>query len=477
MQLHQSLCVHAHFYQPPREDLLTGLIPDEPGAWPFKNWNERIFENCYKPNAELGNFSKISFNIGPTLAEWLKQYHPETLAQIVQADQLNVERYGVGNAMAQTYHHTILPLSSRRDKQTQIFWGIYEFEQIFHRKPQGMWLPETAVDMETLEILVDNGMEYTILAPWQADENDVDPRKAYQVLLSEGRSIKVFFYHSGLSSRISFDAGATENADFFIDQFVKNEFSLKSEEQWIMLASDGELYGHHQTFRDKFLSFLLNGSLTNQNLDYSFPGMQLKKQEVFPEVKILEDTSWSCHHGIERWRGVCACTINSEWKKNLRGALDQLRKMIDEVFFRSCQSWFDRPWEVRDRYIEVFCGEKQFTSWLTEQTGLEFSTQEADQLSMLFEAQLDSQKMFTSCGWFFEDFDRIEPRNNVACAAHAVWLIKQATGVDLGSEIMESLEKVRSWRSGITAVAVFTKSLQRFDLENQKFSTINSLVS
>ena len=337
MALHQSLCVHAHFYQPPREDPFTANIPLEAGAWPFNNWNEKIFENCYKPNAELGNFSKISFNLGPTLSVWLRQNHPEVLNLIVQADHENYERFGTGNAIAQPYNHTILPLANRRDKQTQVRWGIYEFERTFQHKPQGMWLPETAVDMETLEILAENGIEFTILAPWQAETKDLDPRRAYQVMIANHKPIKVIFYHSGLSSRISFDPGSTENADQFIRGYVKPEFTNKNENQWIMMASDGELYGHHQVFRDKFLSYLLNGSLAGQNIDYSFPGLQLQKQQVFPVMKIREGTSWSCHHGVQRWRGVCACTPNSEWKKHLRDALEVLALNVNSVFLDACE--------------------------------------------------------------------------------------------------------------------------------------------
>jgi alpha-amylase/alpha-mannosidase (GH57 family) len=461
------LSVHGHFYQPPRTDPLTGKIPVEPGAAPFANWNELIFENCYKPNAELGNFSKISFNIGPTLSEWLRQFHPDVLNTIVQADQENVKHYGDGNAMAQAYHHTILPLAKRRDKQTQIRWGIYEFERTFHRKPKGMWLPETAMDMETLEVLADNGIEFTILAPWQADDKEVDPRKAYQVILSDHRSIKVFFYHSGLSSRISFDAHATSNADQFIRHFVKPEFSGSNDNQWLTIASDGELYGHHQAFRDKFLSYLLNGSLTFQNIEFSFPALQLQKQQIFPIMKIREETSWSCHHGVQRWRGSCACTPNNEWKKPLRDALEILEDGADRIYMEYCQGIGVNPWEARDRYIEVFSGERDFKVWLTEISIAVFSDRQADRFKKLLEAQLDCQMMFTSCGWFFEDFDRIEPKNNVTSAARAVWLIKQAVGIDLAPSILPKLENSRSWRTGITAAEVFIKVLLRFE-NNQK---------
>jgi alpha-amylase/alpha-mannosidase (GH57 family) len=463
MPPHHSLCVHAHFYQPPREDPYTGIVPSEQGAWPFLNWNERIFETCYKPNAELGNFNKISFNLGPTLSQWLKETHPETLAKIVQADSENVKQYGVGNAIAQGYNHTILPLMKRRDKQTQISWGISDFKRTFGRKPQGMWLPETAVDMETLELLVANGIEFTILAPWQAETQDLDTRKAYQVILPDHKSIKIFFYHSGISSRISFDPGSTENADSFILDYVKGEFTSRREDQMLLIASDGELYGHHQVFRDKFLSYLLNGSLSCQNIDYSFPALQLQKQKVIPIVKIKENTSWSCHHGVERWRGVCSCTLNSDWKKPLKFALDRLSWDIDQIFLEKTQEILSNPWKSREQFIEVILGEKKYSDWIIGQITDPISAVESEIIHFLLQAQMERQRMFTSCGWFFEDFDRIEPKNNIAYAAHAVWLTKQATGIDLSPMTIPYLDKVRSWMSGLTASQVFKDVLVRFE--------------
>ncbi len=462
---HHSFNIHAHFYQPSRVDLLTGLIPDEPGAHPYLNWNEKIFAECYRPNAELGNFSKIGFNIGPTLAAWLRKFHPDTLQQIVRADRDNVNKYGFGNAIAQPYHHTILPLANRRDKQTQIRWGIHDFERTFGRKPQGMWLPETAVDLETLDLLTENGIQFTILAPWQADIHEVDPRRAYQVILGGHKSIKVVFYHSGLSSRISFDPGATENADEFIRAYVKPEFLPNEGNQWLTIASDGELYGHHQPFRDKFLTYLLNGSLSIQALDYSFPAMQIQRQTTFPIIQIKENTSWSCHHGVKRWHGVCGCTPNSEWKKHLREALERLENNLDRIFERHCVSLHIDPWQARDAYEDVFSGDICFEEWIKPQSKLELSKSDLDVLRRLFEAQLDGQRMFTSCGWFFEDLDRIEPKNNLAYAAHASWLVKKATSVDISVEIMPYLERAKSWRSGLTAAEIFTRALSRFNGE------------
>lgn len=459
----QYLCVHAHFYQPPRENPITGMVPDEPGATPYRNWNERIFENCYKPNIELGNFSRISFNIGPTISQWIKVHHPDSIAQIVKADQQNVERYGVGNAIAQPYHHTILPLATRHDKQTQMYWGIREFENTYHRKPQGMWLPETAVDMETLELLAENGIEFTILAPWQVEGREVDGSQAYQVILPNHRSIKIFFYHSGLSSRISFDPTATQNADAFIHNYVKPEFSGRSLPQWLMLASDGELYGHHQVFRDKFLSHLLNGSISTHHIEPTFPALQMKQQKVFPVIKIRNGTSWSCHHGIERWKGDCACTPNNEWKKPLREALNQLVQKIEGIYLHFIDTYIEKPWEARDQYVEVILGNILFADWLKMRTNKDVPDSEITKFEKLYEALYSCQRMYSSCAWFFEDLDRIEPRNSVVYAAHAVWLIKNSIGIDLTQDIYSNLAKSRSWQTGITAGELFLQATNRFN--------------
>ncbi len=460
---HHNLCVHAHFYQPPREDPFTGDIPEEKGASPFKNWNEKIFEECYKPNAELGNFSKISFNLGPTLSQWMKANHPAVLDLIVAADASNVQRFGVGNAIAQPYHHTILPFAKRRDKQTQVRWGIHEFTHTFHRAPNGMWLPETAVDLETLEVLAENGIEFTILAPWQAQTQGVDLHKAYQVILPNHQSIKVFFYHGGVSSRVSFDAHSTVNADEFIRDTIRPEFQHGSSEQLLMVATDGELYGHHQVFRDKFLAQLVNGSLSLQNIEATFPSVWLKKQPAFPLMKIHEKTSWSCHHGIKRWGGVCECTPNSEWKKHFRDSMDQLSVLLDQVYSDEMEGIFANVWQARDRYIEVMLGEKDFQSWLGENTQTATPSQIVTKARILLEAQMESQKMFTSCGWFFEDLDRIEPRNNLVAAAHALWLTRLASGIDLMEKLIPGLEKIKSLKTNLTGADIFRDAFNRFE--------------
>jgi alpha-amylase/alpha-mannosidase (GH57 family) len=330
-----------------------------------------------------------------------------------------------------------------------------------------MWLPETAVDHETLEVLVENGIEFTILAPWQADVKDVDPHKAYQMILPGHKSIKVFFYHSGLSAKVSFDPHATMNADAFARNFVKPEFTAGDTAQWLVIATDGELYGHHQIYRDKFLSYLLDGSISAQHIETVFPGQQLIQQKVFPVIKIRDNTSWSCHHGVQRWSSVCACTPNSDWKKPLREALERISDEVDKLFLSSCNGILENVWEARDRYIEVFSGEYKFADWLNKLTNAELTDEKIKQLDQLFQAELDCQRMFTSCGWFFDDLDRIEPRNAVIYGTHAVWLTMQATGFDISPAVSPLLEKCKSWRINLSALDIYKEVMQRFENEQK----------
>src|SRR5215469_3620242 len=241
-ELHQFLCIHGHFYQPPREDPFTGRIAPEPGAAPFDNFNEKITAECYAPNAEMGNFEHISYDLGPTLALWLERAHPEVYTAIIKADQDNFKRYGSGNALAQAYNHTILPLAGARDKRTQIMWGLEDFAHRYGHPAEGMWLAETAVDMETLTILAEAGVRYTVLAPWQAAEA-IDPTEPYRVALPGGRHIIVFFYNAPLSGGISFEGDVTINADTFATSFLPGQLNHDKvnhgTDQLIVVATDG----------------------------------------------------------------------------------------------------------------------------------------------------------------------------------------------------------------------------------------------
>ena len=461
-----ALSIHAHFYQPPREDPLTGEIPVEKGSAPFPNWNERIHAECYLPNAALGNFARVSFNIGPTLFSWLEAHHPDTGRQITAQDRANYQRYGVGNAMAQAYNHSILPLSGYQDKLTQVYWGLVEFEHRFGHKAQGLWLPETAVDYETLEILSQLNVEYTILAPWQAERQDIDPTEPYIVQLSQGRKIIAFFYQSDLSGRVSFDAGATINADQFTVHLIKPHFnpakSRRGEPQILMIASDGELYGHHKNLRDQFLAHLVDGASEAAGLQTTFPALWLRSHAPRQFTRIRENTSWSCHHGVMRWSGACACTPGiAEWKEPLRQAFDHLAYELDGLYLEGVRPLVGDPWRLRQRYIHVMLGEMGLPELISAQTVNTLTREQVERTTLLLEAQRERQRMFTSCGWFFEDFDRIEPRNCVAYAAQAVRLAHKATGVDLAPGAIKDLHHVVSPYSGLNAAQVFDSYLER----------------
>ena len=455
-KLSSAFAVHGHFYQPARDDPLTGEIPWEDGSLPFANWNERIYSECYLPNAMLGNFGRISFNLGPTLTDWLARYHPETLTAIVSQEQDNYEKHGVGNGMAQAYHHTILPLDLPQDKVTQVRWGIADFEFRFGHLPAGLWLPETAVDEATLICLAENGIKFTILAPWQAADA-VDIRQPALVELPGGHSITVFFYDQPVSTALSFNPLATINAD----AFVREQILAKPFDGLLFVASDGELYGHHQQFRDKFLDYLTRRAIPQAGIQMTYPGLWLQEHPPTQMVRILDNTSWSCHHGVERWRGACGCTPQGEWKGYLREAFSWLAKELDIVFVENLGKFVSDPWELRHQYIRVLHGQMTLQGLLTELGRAPVSDSDLSQIAGLLQAQKERLRMFTSCGWFHDDFDRINPRNNVIYAAQAVYAFHKATGIDLAPEMISQLARVVSWRSGLQADIVFTQHLER----------------
>lgn len=462
----RALSIHGHFYQPPREDPVSGLIPRELGASPYQNWNERIHAECYLPNAQLGNFEKISFNIGPTLFSWMKTYDPKASRLIVAQDQANFRRYGAGNAMAQAYHHTILPLASREDKVTQVEWGIADFIHQFGHKPLGMWLPETAVDMETLNVLAEHGIEFTILAPWQAECEHLDVTEPYRVALSAGKSITVFFYHQGLSTGVSFNPYLTINADDFARNVLLPTYladkEQRGEPQLLIIASDGELYGHHQQFRDRFLAHLVNGASVNVGLEKSYPALWLKRYPARKWISIREGTSWSCHHGVERWKGDCECTPgDGRWKGYLRQAFNRLTHQVDRVYVDTLMAQKIDPWKLRNAYIHAILGEVRIDELINQYAGRKLERRSINQIKILLDAQRERQRIYTSCGWYFDDFSRLEPRNSVAYAAQAIRLTAVASGVDLSAQFNADLQYVVSQRTRLRGDKVFQREMQK----------------
>lgn len=458
----RAVSVHAHFYQPPREDPLSGEIPVEAGAEPYPNWNERVFATCYEPNARLGNFSRMSFDLGPTLVDWMDQTHQETLKEIIEQERSNWLRYGVGNALAQPYHHIIMPLAKRNQKITEARWGIADFERHFGHRPEGMWLPEAAVDTGTLEVLAEEGIRFTILAPCSAGADGLDVSHPYRILLPGGKEIAAFFYDAAMSSTLSFNPAATSNADVFMQALASRAFRAgEGRAQLVMLASDGELYGHHQPFRDYFLSRLVDGASAGAGLEVSFPGLWLRENPPDETIGLRENTSWSCEHGLARWSQACACTPNGTWKAPLRKALERLGQEIDRLYLESVAPLgLADPWEPRHRYLAVMHGDVTDEELLGSLTGRRPESFDVNRISQMLQAQVERLRMFTSCGWFFDDFDRIEPRNNVQYAARAVQLTLLATGVDLTQQAATDLSQVRSPRTGLTADRVFLAHLE-----------------
>jgi hypothetical protein len=476
----KAFSIHGHFYQPPREDPLTGIIPQETGAAPYNNWNERILDECYLPNARLNNFSKISFNVGPTLFTWLQNQDPETYQQILDQDRINYQKHGVGNAIAQAYNHTILPLASSSDKIIQTLWGIADFKHRFGHAPSGMWLPETAVDYEVLSVLARQGIEYTILAPWQAEAEALDTSEPYQVLLPGGDSIVVFFYNRELSTRISFSPEATNDAGWFATMELAPSYvdskENQSRDQFVLVASDGELYGHHQPHREKFLSHLLNGSGLTSGISSTYPGLWLKTHPASRSIRIRERTSWSCHHGVARWSGECACTPrDGRWKGHLRQAMNQLAASLDSLYFDFMYPLISKPRMLRERYIHVMLGETRLEDLIAEVSGKNLTRDQLQRVHLLLESQRERQRIFTSCAWFFEDFDRIEPKNVITYASQAVRLARLATGEDLEPQVIEDLKHVISPHTGLRADQIFTEQYARdwqFEKQNNLKASI-----
>lgn len=455
------LCLHGHFYQPPRENPFTNQIPTEPAAAPFANFNEKITSECYAPNAEAGNFDALNFDLGPTLATWMEQAHPAVFQRILEADRRHVAQFGVGNAMAQAYNHTILPLASRRDKHTQVAWGLSDFRQRYGREATGMWLAETAVDLETLDILAQHGITYTVLAPWQAT-TAIDPSEPYIVRLFNGRSITVFFYNAPLSGGVSFDWNTTSNADLFAGSYLPAQLEQSKREagqaQLLLIATDGELYGHHRPWRDKFLAHLINVGAPASGFKICTLEHYMRLYPATREVELRLPSAWSCSHGIARWNGGCECTEGqSAWKGSLRLALNKLAARGDSLFEHYAGEMLLDPWAARDAYLPIRNGWEPAESFWQRfgKKGRSPSGQLAQRTIQLLEAQYYQQYSFTSCGFFFEDLDRIEPRNDIGFARRAISLYWLALGVDLQRDFLRDLRATRSWRTVLNGAELY----------------------
>jgi hypothetical protein len=494
------LVIHGHFYQPPRENPWTGKIPRQEDASPHHDWNERIASQCYAPNARsrildergrieeiVNNYDWIHFDFGPTLLRWMEREDPEAYAEILQADERSRARNGGhGNAIAQAYNHPILPLAPLRDKRTQILWGLRDFEHRFGRRSEAIWLPETAIDSETLRVLVEFGMRYVILAPNQAKRvrplgggswtdvsgGRIDPRRAYRVKLrraaGKGGTIDAFFYDGPISAAISFDH-LLRNASGLADR-IQAIARGGGEDALIHAATDGEIYGHHEPFGDMCLAYLVTreGPLRGFRCTNYGHYLDLHPPQHEVELDLGEDgagSSWSCAHGIDRWRRDCGCSTggqpgwNQKWRATLRRGLEHLRERLLEIYLAGVPDLVRDPWEARDGYIEVLLdptgGRERFIEKHAVGT---LSPAQRQKLWRLLESQHQGMLMFTSCAWFFADLAGLEVQQNLAYAARAIELAQPYGRVDLEEELLAHLAEARSNRVNIgTGADVWTR--------------------
>ena len=468
------VCIHGHFYQPPRENPWLEDLEVEDSAAPYHDWNERITAECYAPNAVsrildageriaglVNNYEKISFNFGPTLLSWLERHRNDVYKQILEADRLSLAaRNGHGNAIAQCYNHAIMPLASQRDKLIQVRWGIADFEFRFGRKPQGMWLPETAVDLASLQVLAEHGIKFTILAPSQAQAvrasggewqdvsgGRVDPTRAYRCRLSNGRHINLFFYDQPVSHDISFE-GLLKSGDRFAERLTSGFNHQREHPQLLHTATDGETFGHHSRFGDMALAYAISRIEREGLARITNYSEYLSLHPAAHEVKIRENTSWSCAHGIERWRSDCGCNsaqthYHQRWRAPLRRALDALHAKLDIVFEHSSGSLLTDPWAALDGYVAVILdrGGQNREAFLSKHTNRALSDSEKVNVWRLLEMERHAALMYTSCGWFFDDISNIETAKIIEYAARAIQLARDVAGVDLEPQFVADLEQ------------------------------------
>ena len=408
--MNRYVCIHGHFYQPPRENPWLEEIEMQDSAYPYRDWNERVTAECYSPNTAarilsnnktvveiINNYSRISFNFGPTLLSWLEVHAHDVYAAILQADKESRKRFsGHGSAIAQVYNHLIMPLANKRDKETQVSWGIEDFKYRFGRDPEGMWLAETAVDIETLEVLVEHGIKFTILAPRQASRirainkkewfdvsgSRIDPRRGYLCMLPSGKSITLFFYDGIISNDLAF-GDLLLNGENLANRLLNTLDEKPVNAQIAHIATDGETYGHHQKHGDMALAYCLHFIESNNYAELTVYGEFLEKFPPEYEVEIIENTSWSCVHGVERWRSNCGCNTGregwkQEWRSPLREALDWLRDTLTPYYEKDISLFVNDAWKFRNDYIKIILdrSEGNINKFLFKHTGKEISNEE-----------------------------------------------------------------------------------------------------
>jgi len=464
-QQKRHLVIHGHFYQPPRENPWTERIERQRSAAPYHDWNERITSECYLPNTRsrrldgygritrlVNNYEWISFNFGPTLLSWLEETHREVYEKILEADRASSDRLGGhGNAIAQAYNHIIMPLANRRDRETQIVWGRRDFERRFGREPEGIWLPETAINDDTLAMVIDAGFRFIVLSPTQAESvrpigkrggwTEVSdgsiptgsPYRCFKPLDKSRRTyVDIFFYDSPLSHDVSFNH-LLRNGDAFAEAI--SQAYPRGKGDLVVIASDGENYGHHEPFADMALAYLVDEGARRNGLSLTNFGAYLDAAPPEYEVRLKkgsggEGTSWSCVHGVGRWKEDCGCNTgappgwNQAWRGPLREGLNGLRDALAERFEAGCSSLLKDPWESRNDYIDVIENRtpEDSEAFVAAHASRPLARDERARALTLLESQRNALLMFTSCGWFFNDISGIETVQLLMYAARAIEL-------------------------------------------------------
>ena len=482
VQKEKFLTIHGHFYQPPRENPWLEAIELQDSALPFHDWNERINKECYNPNSVskivdsrnrildiVNNYEHMSFNFGPTLLSWMEQFAPLTYERIIKADIESIgEHDGHGNAMAQVYNHIIMPLANENDKITQVKWGIRDFEYRYGRKPEGMWLAETAVDDDTLRVLEENGIKFTVLSPYQAlkvrKEGDkkwtdvswgnIDPARSYRYYIKSapGKFIDLFFYDGAISKSVAFDE-LLKDGNKFAKRLKDGISDCRDYPQLINIATDGESYGHHTKFGDMALAYVLQIKAKEEGFKITNFGEYLAKYRSDYEVDIKQASSWSCFHGVGRWKEDCGCSTgghpgwNQKWRKPLRDALDYLREELIKLFEDESPKYFvNNCWDVRNRYIDVILDRSSLSvnKFQKENFLPNLSDEDKVKAMELLEIQRQAQLMYTSCGWFFSEISGIETVQIMKYAARAMQLAAVFTKKDFEARFTEILSEAKS---------------------------------
>jgi alpha-amylase/alpha-mannosidase (GH57 family) len=483
------VCIHGHFYQPPRENPWLETVETQETAAPYHDWNERICAECYAANGAarilnsknliariVNNYARMSYDFGPTLLSWLKENAPRTYRMLLEGERRSRKSFGGhSSAMAQVYNHMILPLASRRDRMTQIRWGIADYERHFGAPPEGMWLAETAADSESLELLAQHGIRFTVLAPHQcrhirplrdgAGEDgagwtetpggSVDTTRPYLMRFDSGVSIAVFFYNAAISGEIAF--GGLLNSGEEFARRLKAGFKESAEGQLVHVATDGESYGHHHKYGEMALAFALRLMEEDKTVKLANYGSFLEQFPPRYECEIVENSSWSCVHGVERWRSNCGCNggkgFNQLWRAPLRKALDELRDALIPLTEQEGAKLYKDVWKARDGYIEVMVDQspQAVERFFREQQSHTLSVAERMRGLELMEMQRHAQLMYTSCGWFFDDIAGIEAVQIIAYAARVLQLARQLFGEEAKALEPAFLARMAEARSNVAS--------------------------